>query len=55
MSDRIKSIGKSKLVAWFVSNCNTESERETYVAKLQNLIHVDIFGDCGQKICERYE
>ncbi|CAF0896971.1 unnamed protein product [Adineta ricciae] len=35
-------------IAWFVSNCNTHSRREEYVAKLrsQKGIHIDIFGNC---------
>ena len=35
-------------IAWFVSNCNTHSRREDYVAQLraQPNIHVDIYGDC---------
>ena len=34
------SKGKSKPVAWFVSNCNTVSQREQYVKELQKFIQV---------------
>ena len=40
-----------KLVAWFVSNCNTHSKREDYVKELQKYIPVDIFGKCGPLQC----
>ncbi|XP_067654941.1 alpha-(1,3)-fucosyltransferase C-like [Haliotis asinina] len=44
---------KKKLVAWFVSNCNTQSQRMKYVKKLQDYIQVDIYGHCGKLKCER--
>ena len=42
-------------IAWFVSNCNTHSRREEYVAKLRTQpgIHVDIYGYC-QSIYHRH-
>lgn len=39
--------GKTKLVAWFVSHCFTQSRREAYVQQLAQLIDVDIYGDCS--------
>ena len=38
-------------VAWIVSHCNSNSDREKYVNELQKHIHVDIFGRCGNILC----
>ena len=38
--------GKSKMVAWLVSNCITSSRREDYVRELQKYIQVDVYGNC---------
>ena len=38
--------GKSKMVAWLVSNCITSSRREDYVRELQKYIQVDVYGKC---------
>ena len=43
--------GKTKLVAWFVSNCESESLREKYVENLQKYVTVDIYGKCGDHVC----
>ena len=43
--------GKDRLVAWFVSHCQTPSRRENYVRELQNHIPVDIYGKCGPYKC----
>lgn len=44
---------KSKMIAWFVSDCWTNSEREKYVDKLNKSIAVDIYGSCkGALRCE---
>uniref|UniRef100_A0A915L171 Fucosyltransferase n=1 Tax=Romanomermis culicivorax TaxID=13658 RepID=A0A915L171_ROMCU len=50
----IKSIvkNKTKLVAWFVSNCQTSSRRELYVRELQKYLAVDIYGSCGDLKCQ---
>ena len=48
---RVRGLPKPKLVAWVVSNCNTNSKREDYVTELQKLIPVDIFGKCGTMSC----
>lgn len=43
--------GKSKMIAWFSSNCNTPSNREGFVRELQKSIPVDIYGSCGTLKC----
>ncbi|VDP98253.1 unnamed protein product [Trichobilharzia regenti] len=45
--------GKTKMVAWFVSNCNAKSPRNQYVDELSNYISIDIYGRCGFKECLR--
>ena len=45
--------GKNKLVAWFVSNCNTFNRRLQYAHELQRHINVDIYGTCGNMYCIR--
>ena len=52
-SELVKSLpqlinGKTKLVAWIVSNCGVGG-RESYVKELQKHIDVDIYGGCGKK------
>jgi len=42
---------KSKLVAWFVTNCDTPIRREDYVTQLRKFIPVDIYGTCGDFKC----
>lgn len=42
---------KKKMVAWFVSHCETPSRRESYASELQKYVTVDIFGTCGQHQC----
>ena len=38
--------GKTGLVAWIVSHCNTHSGRENYIAELKKYINVTIHGKC---------
>ena len=47
--------GKTKLAAWFVSNCKTSINREGYVRELRRHIPVDVFGKCleNHKSCSR--
>ncbi|XP_066953058.1 alpha-(1,3)-fucosyltransferase C-like [Macrobrachium rosenbergii] len=45
--------GKTKLAAWFVSNCATRSGRETLVNTLKKWMKVDVYGLCGQYKCPR--
>ena len=42
---------KTRLVAWFVSICKSQSKREDFVKELQKYIKVDIYGDCGPLKC----
>ena len=49
--NRVRELPKKKLVAWVVSNCETNSRREEYVRELQKHIPVDIFGKCGPNKC----
>ena len=43
--------GKTKLVAWFVSNMHSQSKRGAFVKKLQQYIHVDIYGGSSNLKC----
>jgi hypothetical protein len=45
--------GKTKKVAWFVSNCKSLSARNEYVDRLKTFIDVDIYGECGNMSCSR--
>ncbi|XP_066953053.1 alpha-(1,3)-fucosyltransferase C-like [Macrobrachium rosenbergii] len=47
--------GKKSLAAWFVSNCITDSGRETLVKTLQRWIKIDVYGFCGPFKCRRVE
>lgn len=47
------SAGKTKKVAWFVSNCVSQSARNEYVKLLKTFIDVDIYGQCGTFRCSR--
>jgi alpha-1,3-fucosyltransferase len=38
---------KNRVVAWFVSNCETHSRRELLARNLSRFISVDIYGKCG--------
>ena len=51
----INITSKTRIAAWFVSNCKTPVRREDYVAELQKHIPVDIFGRCpfNSKPCPR--
>lgn len=42
---------KTKLAAWFVSNCITSGRREDYVRQLSQYIPIDIYGKCGNLSC----
>ncbi|XP_050692676.1 alpha-(1,3)-fucosyltransferase C-like isoform X2 [Eriocheir sinensis] len=45
--------GKTKMAAWFVSHCHTESDREALVKEMQKWMKVDIYGSCGNLQCDR--
>jgi hypothetical protein len=43
--------GKKNSIAWFVSNCHTESKSEIYVKELQKYIDVNIYDKFGPLKC----
>lgn len=47
------SAGKTKKIAWFVSNCRASNTRLEYAKELSQYMQVDIFGKCGDKQCHR--
>nr|XP_054930226.1 glycoprotein 3-alpha-L-fucosyltransferase A-like [Dermacentor andersoni] len=49
------SQNKSKMIAWFVSNCAASNRRLDYAHQLQKHIEVDIYGLCGTLDCPRSE
>lgn len=42
---------KTKLVAWFVTNCGTNSKREKYAKELEKHVKIDKYGKCGRLKC----
>lgn len=46
--------GKTKLAAWFVSNCGASNGRMEFVKELQQYARIDIYGQCGKLSCDRY-
>jgi len=49
------AVGKTKMVAWFVSNCFPRNERSAYVEELSRHLPVDVFGTCGKPSCRRHD
>ncbi|KAK7491430.1 hypothetical protein BaRGS_00017259 [Batillaria attramentaria] len=47
--------GKTKKVAWFVSNCGARNKRRQYADELGKHIQVDIYGGCGTLKCPRFQ
>lgn len=47
--------GKSKMVAWFVSNCYAQSKRGDIASALKEHFQVDIYGKCGVLKCDTEE
>ena len=45
--------GKTKKVAWFVSNCVAKNNRLEFAHELGKHIQVDIYGACGSHSCSR--
>ena len=45
--------GKTRLVAWFVSNCVAANRRFEYVQELRRHVPVDVYGGCGKFGCPR--
>lgn len=44
---------KTKLVAWFVSNCVSHSARNEFTNLLTEFVDVDVYGECGKHKCPR--
>ncbi|XP_071444853.1 glycoprotein 3-alpha-L-fucosyltransferase A [Hetaerina americana] len=44
---------KTKMVAWFVSNCGARNGRLQYAQELAKHVEVDVYGACGSKRCPR--
>ncbi|CAH8552868.1 unnamed protein product [Schistosoma turkestanicum] len=53
LPSRNYATGKSKMAAWFVSNCKASSPRQIYVKELSRYLEVDIYGACGTMNCPR--
>ncbi|XP_068213120.1 alpha-(1,3)-fucosyltransferase C-like [Palaemon carinicauda] len=49
---RNSTVGKTKMAAWFVTNCNARSNRDRFVKSLQKYIKVDVYGRCGPLKCK---
>ena len=49
--DFVKS--KTKLVAGFVSQCQTASRRENYIRQLMSHVQVDVYCGCGNSSCPK--
>ena len=47
------SAGKTKQVAWFVSNCGARNGRLQFAKELGKFVSVDIYGRCGPLKCPR--
>jgi hypothetical protein len=45
--------GKTKMAAWFVSNCNSASSRNEMVKILRKYIDVDVYGNCETLKCPK--
>jgi alpha-1,3-fucosyltransferase len=42
---------KTKMVAWFVSHCRTDSLREKYFELVGQHVPIDTYGSCGSLTC----
>ena len=54
-ADRNYAEGKTRKVAWFVSNCGARNKRLEYAEELAKYIDVDIYGACGPYKCSRMD
>jgi hypothetical protein len=45
--------GKTKMAAWFVTNCHSKSSRNEMVQELQKYVQVDVYGGCGTLSCPK--
>lgn len=50
--ERTSEKRRKAIAVWMVSHCNTDSRRETYVERLRKVIGVDVFGKCGDLVCQ---
>lgn len=48
---RKRLANKTKLAAWFSSNCDSPGKREVYIDRLKKYIDLDVYGKCGDKEC----
>nr|CAH8876388.1 unnamed protein product [Trichobilharzia regenti] len=53
LPSRNYATGKTKMAAWFVTNCFAKSPRNQYVQELSKHLKIDIYGRCGTKSCPR--
>ena len=53
LQEKNYATGKTKKVAWFVSNCKSANMRIEYARELSKYIQVDVYGRCGRKKCNR--
>ncbi|CAH2034414.1 unnamed protein product, partial [Iphiclides podalirius] len=54
----MKLRSKTKIAAWFASNCKTQSKREEFVSEVQGYLseyklQVDVYGNCGEHVCPK--
>lgn len=42
---------KTRLAAWFVTNCKSRNQREDFVNSMQEFLLVDVYGICGRLKC----
>lgn len=47
-------LNKKKSATWFVSNCNSYSNREKLSNELKTFINTEIYGKCGTMTCKKY-
>ncbi|XP_054714608.1 alpha-(1,3)-fucosyltransferase C-like [Uloborus diversus] len=45
----VNAIRKQERAIWMVSNCRTESRRESYVRELKKYFPVDVYGKCSRR------
>ncbi|OWF44375.1 Glycoprotein 3-alpha-L-fucosyltransferase A [Mizuhopecten yessoensis] len=51
----MKGKEKEHPVAWLVSNCNARNGRQQYVNKMNNHVHIDVFGKCGAPLVASFK
>lgn len=44
---------KNKKIAWFVSHCGVPSKRDILAQNISKLMKVDIYGKCGNHVCDK--